>query len=51
MKAPELADVFGVDDRTVRRWRAQGLSIEQADRLAIAAGLHPAIVWGPEWDA
>lgn len=27
-----------------------GLNDRQADEWALAADLHPAVVWGPEWD-
>ncbi|MFN0090128.1 MAG: MerR family transcriptional regulator [Acidimicrobiales bacterium] len=46
--AGRLADRLGVTARTVHRWRAEGLSDLQADRAAIAVGLHPALVW-PDW--
>jgi hypothetical protein len=35
----------------VARYRRWGLSIDQADRLAVRAGLHPCEVWGFEWTA
>ena len=43
--ASELATVAGVSRRTVVRWRSQGLSSQQADRAATAAGYHPLNVW------
>jgi hypothetical protein len=43
--AAEAAIRFGVCHRTVHRWRHLGLTLVQADRAAIGAGLHPAIVW------
>lgn len=46
----EQADRLGVHERQVYRWRDYGLSDDMADRCAIRAGLHPAIVWGTEWD-
>lgn len=35
----------GADPRAVRRARAGGLTIDQADRYAVALGTHPAEVW------
>lgn len=43
------ADMLGVHQRQVSRWRSYGLSDDQADRCALAAGLHPREVW-PGWD-
>lgn len=44
------AALLGVHDRQVSRWRSYGLSDDQADRFAIAAGWHPREVWGTAWD-
>lgn len=44
----EIAATSGVPVKTVFRWRAEGLSLWQADRLAIAWGTHPCL-WWPEW--
>ena len=43
------ADLFGVHQRQVSRWRSYGLSDDQADRCALAAGLHPREIWSG-WD-
>lgn len=43
-----LADQLGVSIDVVVAWRHRGLSHKQADRVAIAMDLHPAIVW-PDW--
>jgi len=40
---------LGVTARTVWRWRSTGLTELQADRAAIAAGLHPGTVWDTWW--
>lgn len=40
-----LAQQIGVATRTVWRWHHRGLTDTQADRAAIALGLHPANVW------
>ena len=40
-----VALAVGVTPRSVYRARIHGLTVWQADRYAIAAGLHPALVW------
>ena len=45
----EKARVFGVTERTVCRWRHRWFTIDEADEYAVAAGLHPAEVWGDDW--
>lgn len=53
-----LAARLGVSMRTVRRWlgpadrwgHRPGLSFGQADRYAVAVGLHPSQVWPDWWD-
>jgi plasmid maintenance system antidote protein VapI len=42
-----VAETFGVTRRTVSRWKADGLTIDQADTLAVALDTHPAELWGP----
>jgi hypothetical protein len=37
-----------VDYRCLQRWKANGFTVEAADRVAVACGFHPAEVWG--WD-
>ena len=44
-----IAARLGVSTRTVWRWRAGGLTVDQADRAAIAAGWHPGTVWDTWW--
>lgn len=44
-----IARSLGVTTRTVWRWRSTGLTELQADRAAIAAGLHPGNVWDTWW--
>jgi hypothetical protein len=44
----QLARLVGVTERTIYRARMTGLTVWQADRYAIAAGLHPALIW-PNW--
>ncbi len=46
-----IARSLGVSTRTVWRWRSTGLTELQADRAAIAAGLHPGTVWDTWWAA
>lgn len=47
----ELAIRCGVSSRTVYRLRGLGLTIDQADQWACAAGFHPFEIWGEEWYA
>lgn len=45
----KIAAVVGIDRGTAHRWiTAGGLSELQADRCAIALGLHPGEIW-PDW--
>lgn len=46
--ANRWATEAGVTSRTIVRWRNEGVPEKHADRLAVAAGFHPAEVW-PEW--
>ena len=46
--AAELAERLRISARTVHRYRHRGLTVLQADRLAVAAGFHPAEIW-PDW--
>jgi transposase len=45
----ELAERFGVTDRTIWRWKRHGVPDAQADNAAVAIGEHPALVWPTEW--
>jgi hypothetical protein len=42
---------IGVCATTVRRAEQRGLTDRQADRWAIAVGVHPSLIWGPAWFA
>lgn len=44
-----MADACGLDRRTFLRYRALGVPVVAADRIAVTLGLHPALVWGREW--
>lgn len=44
----DLADVLGVNRRSVARWRRGGMPEPTADRAAVELGLHPSLVW-PDW--
>lgn len=46
----QAAEALGVNKRVLLRYRHTGLGPWAADRLAIAAGLHPSVVWGEAWD-
>jgi hypothetical protein len=43
-----LALRLRINRQQIFRARRAGLTIAQADRWAVAAGYHPAVVW-PEW--
>ena len=45
---PERAALLGIQYRQLCRLRHTGLTADQADDLAVAAGYHPSEVW-PEW--
>lgn len=50
--SPRLADICGVSQRTVHRWRAGGrMNHYTADRVAIRLGLHPCLIWDDWLDA
>lgn len=44
----EVSRILGIHPRQLHRWLHYGLTERQADTLAIAAGLHPSLVW-PDW--
>jgi len=44
-----LATQIGVEPRTLYRWRKAGLTLDQADRAAIALTSHPALIWPGHW--
>lgn len=48
--AAMLAEQVGVSDRTVKRWRAEGIPESKADDVAAAAGEHPAVLWPDLWE-
>ncbi len=45
----QAAALLDVSTRTLNRLRHTGLNPWTADRLAIAGGLHPLLVWGEAW--
>jgi hypothetical protein len=45
-----LAARAGVHRKQVYRWLGYGLTVDQADELATAAGYHPSEIW-PAWPA
>ncbi len=47
--ASQVACQVGVTERTVLRWRTNGLTRDAADRCATALYLHPVNIWD-EWD-
>jgi lambda repressor-like predicted transcriptional regulator len=44
----EVAEALGLQPRQLERYRRQGVTDCAADRLAVRAGTHPAVIW-PEW--
>lgn len=44
------ADAFGVDQRSIMRWRAEGVPLYAADAAACAVDLVPTLVWGDAWE-
>ena len=48
----ELSLILGVSRWTVLRMKKNGLTVDQADDLAIRfAGVHPVCIWGPDFYA
>lgn len=45
----ELARTLRVDSHRVAEWKVKGLHFWAADRVAVALGNHPAVIWGPSW--
>ncbi len=45
----QAATLLDVSTRTLHRLRHTGLNPWTADRLAIAGGIHPLVVWGEAW--
>lgn len=43
-----LARALGRDRAQVGKWRQRGVTLDSADRIAVALGLHPVEVW-PGW--
>jgi hypothetical protein len=47
--ANELAARIGVSTRTIQRWKLNGITVWQADRMACALGTHPSLIWADWW--
>lgn len=45
----DSARLFRVHPRQLYRWREKGLTVDQADELAVLVGVHPSEVWGDVW--
>lgn len=45
-----VAARLGVSRRQVHRFRTEGVTVNQADRLAMVVGSHPFAVWGADWE-
>lgn len=48
--ASDLARAAGVNASAVTRWKERGLSLAQADDIAVRLGLHPMEVWPDFYD-
>lgn len=47
----QLARECGLSSRTIlRTFAADWVTVNVADRVATALGMHPTEIWGPEWD-
>ena len=46
----ELARLTDIPARTIHRWMNAGISDRQADRVAVALGLHPSLIWTDWFD-
>ena len=44
-----LADLTGINRRTIQRWPERGLRPFDADQVACALGMHPIEIWPTEW--
>ena len=40
-----IAEVIGINRQSVRRYRAEGMSLTVADRVATKLGFHPLSIW------
>lgn len=47
--ANDMADAIGVHPSAIKRYKAEGLSLDLADRVAIKLGFHPFSIWGNEY--
>jgi hypothetical protein len=45
-----LADRLGMSLSTMKRRHRNGLTEREADRAAVAAGVHPSAIWPTWWD-
>lgn len=45
----QVADLIGVAPRTCYRWKRNGVPLDDADRIAVALGMHPFAIWGEAW--
>jgi hypothetical protein len=54
--SPDLTRALHISSTTLERYRNVGVTVEQADKLAVRIGIHPWWIWGdafwedlPEW--
>ena len=43
--AGTISELTGYNRKRLDRWRREGIPLEDADRIAVALGLHPASIW------
>ncbi|WP_116996331.1 hypothetical protein [Desertimonas flava] len=46
--ATVFCEALDVHPQKFARWRAKGLTVDDADDIAVRLGMHPASIW-PEW--
>ena len=48
-KLGHIASAIGSTRRSIYRWEAEGLPIVTAEKIAETLGIHPTLIWGPEY--
>lgn len=48
-KHQQVAELAGVWRRSVQRWGAIGIDVYTADRVVVALGSHPMLLWPDLW--
>ncbi|HRD17221.1 MAG TPA: hypothetical protein PK181_10365 [Methanothrix soehngenii] len=47
-KMKEICSILGVSPDLIKRFQREGLSVDEADKVAYKLGEHPSAIW-PEW--